>query len=63
MTVAQGSSGDCAVRAQWRVGTITSLWNAVVDDSGPTWRFSGVMHNGTVQPMEGTSFGFCVTTP
>lgn len=46
-----------------KVGTITSLWNAVVDDSGATWRFSGAMHNGTVQSMEGTSFGFCVTTP
>jgi hypothetical protein len=46
-----------------KVGTITSLWNAVVDESGPQWRFSGAAHNGTVQPMEGTSFGFCVTTP
>lgn len=46
-----------------KVGTITSLWNAVVDYSGAMWRFSGAPHNVTVQPMEGTSFGFCVTSP
>ncbi|MFT3711136.1 MAG: DUF1588 domain-containing protein [Archangium sp.] len=46
-----------------KVGTITSLWNAMVDESGAQWRFSGAAHNATVQPMEGTSFGFCVTTP
>lgn len=46
-----------------KLGTINSLWNAVVDDSGAQWRFTGAPHNLTVAPAESTSFGFCVTVP
>ncbi|MGV3622213.1 MAG: TonB-dependent receptor domain-containing protein, partial [Archangium sp.] len=46
-----------------KLGTINSLWNAVVDDSGALWKFTGAPHNATVGAMETTSFGFCVSTP
>jgi hypothetical protein len=46
-----------------KLGTINSLWNSVVDDTGSVWKFTGAPHNVTVAPQETTSFGFCITTP
>ena len=46
-----------------KLGSINSLWNSVVDDSGSVWKFTGAPHNVTVAPQETTSFGFCITSP
>lgn len=42
-------------------GTIDSLWNAVLDDSGAEWVFSGVDWNREVPPGGTASFGYCAS--
>ncbi|MEN0067069.1 MAG: DUF1588 domain-containing protein [Myxococcota bacterium] len=40
-------------------GSISSIWDAVVEEDGANWVFSGRDNNATLEPGERTQFGFC----
>lgn len=63
-TVKVLNTGSAAIT--WEVsldigGTLTDLWNATSAPDGAKTKFTGLDYNGTLDPGEMASFGFCAT--